>query len=156
PNQIGLFEKGSHLVLSIPNCQVHHPRINQAIAKFLEAFTQSGLTAYDEASHRGDLRYVQCVVERQSLKVQLTLVINRQKDALHALKWRHFAQDLYDSSFWHSIWLNFHDTRTNAIFGRYWEKVIGQEVIWEEIAGNNFAFGPSHFGQANLKMYEEL
>src|SRR5947209_1525619 len=26
--EVGLFEKGSHAVVEIPNCQVRHPRIN--------------------------------------------------------------------------------------------------------------------------------
>lgn len=153
PALIGLFEKGSHRVLAIPHCQVHHPRINQAISLVLDAFRTSGLTAYDETTHLGDLRYLQCVVERRTGRVQLSLVLN-MRTATQA--WSRFAKELYACSFWHSIWFNFNNKPTNTIFGPHWEKIIGEEVIWEQIAGHEIAFGPSHFGQANLQMYEKL
>lgn len=150
---IGLFIKGTHEVLAIPHCQVHHPLINQAVELFLELFKQSGLSAYDEATHQGDLRYLQCVVERRTNKVQLSLVINRKKGLE---EWVAFCQALYKKGLFHSIWINKNAEATNTIFGKEWEKVAGADVLWEEIAGHEFAFGPSHFGQANLEMYAEL
>lgn len=153
PNAIGLFEKGSHKVLPIPHCQVHHQKINEAVARFLEAFKASSLSAYNEKTQQGDLRYLQCVVERRTQKVQLTLVLNRN-DATP--EWQALAKSLFEPTFWHSIWFNFNDKPTNIIFGRSWEKVLGLDEIWEEIAEIEVAFGPSHFGQANLAIYEKL
>src|SRR5690349_5587662 len=57
---IGLFEKNSHQVSAIPRCLVHHPAINEAVKQVL----QWPFSGYDEASHTGDLRYIQCTVER--------------------------------------------------------------------------------------------
>jgi 23S rRNA (uracil1939-C5)-methyltransferase len=153
PDRIGLFEKGSHNVLPIPHCQVHHPKINHAVERFLQAFRQAKLSAYDEKTKKGDLRYIQCLVERRTQKVHLSLVLNRT-EANEA--WYSFVKNLFEPTFWHSIWFNFNDKPTNTIFGRCWEKVVGQEEIWEEIAGLEVAFGPSHFGQANLAIYEKL
>lgn len=155
PNEpiIGLFKRGSHEALSIPNCQVHHPSINEAILRLLKAFKTSDLTAYEERLHRGDLRYIQCLVERSSGKVQLTLVLNRTGESE---EWNRFCKELFTDDFWHSIWINYNDRKDNVIFGQKWEKVIGNDYIWEKIYGHSFAFGPNHFGQANLALYETL
>ncbi len=148
-NAIGLFEKGTHEVLDIPHCRVHHPQINKA-AKLLK---EQKLIPYDERSHKGDLRYIQCIVERSTGRVQLSLVLNMQEINPY---WHNLIEQLYDSSFWHSIWVNFNTLPTNTIFGKTWQKIRGDDPIWEDIAGCKIAFGPSHFGQANLEMYEQL
>lgn len=153
PASIGLFEKGTHQVLPIPHCQVHHPQINEAVSRFLKAFKAANLSAYNEKTHKGDLRYLQCVIERRTQKVQLTLVLNSSQATA---EWHALAKSLFDPTFWHSIWFNFNDKPTNTIFGRAWEKALGLDEIWEEIAGIEVAFGPSHFGQANLAIYEKL
>lgn len=152
-SSIGLFRKGTHEVLPIPHCKVHHPAINRVVKEVVLSFEQSGLSAYDEASHKGDLRYLQCVVERKTGRVQLTLVLNCKEISK---EWRDFCHKLFAAGLYHSIWINKNWQKTNTITGREWEKIIGKEVIWEEIAGKEFAFGPSHFGQANLEMYEQL
>ena len=149
PGDIGLFARGSHTVVNIPHCKAHHPQINEAVKK-LKALN---FTSYNEATGVGDLRYIQCVVERASGRVQLALVLNMEKSNAF---WQKLINELYEPTFWHSIWCNYNTCRTNTIFGKHWEKVVGDDVVWEEIAGNKIAFGPSHFGQANLEMYEKL
>lgn len=150
---IGLFEKGTHTVARIPECQVHHPQINLAVCRLEEAIKHSGLTCYDEKLHKGDLRYIQCVVERKSGKVQLSLVLNMQTITP---EWQTLIETLYEPTFWHSIWVNYNNKPLNTIFGNSWQKIAGLSVVWEQIAGLEIAFGPSHFGQANLEMYEKL
>ncbi|MBS0637437.1 MAG: class I SAM-dependent RNA methyltransferase [Verrucomicrobia bacterium] len=143
PDAIGLFEKASHNVLDIPHCKVHHPQINEAVRRL----KQLSIPYYNETTHTGLLRYIQCVVERSTGRVQLTLVLNGNTP-IKGLD--------PDPTFWHSIWYNYNDKPTNTIFGPRWEKIAGEDVVWEEIAGIKVAFGPSHFGQANLEMYEAL
>ncbi len=148
-DHIGLFEKGTHDVLDIPHCKVHHLRINEAVARL----KKENLIPYDEKTHRGDLRYIQCVVERTTNRVQLSLVLNMQELTPY---WKARIEELYDPLLWHSIWVNFNTEPTNTIFGKSWQKIVGEDAVWEDIAGCNIAFGPSHFGQANLEMYEAL
>ena len=158
---IGLFEKGSHNVMSIPHCKVHHPAINFAVEKLKKAMVQYGLTGYCEKSHSEDLqcclRYIQCIVERRSKRVQLTLVVNCDKtDAAQKKRWQMLATELYDPQFWHSIWLNYNTQKTNTIFGSAWEKICGDDVVWEVLNNKEVPIGPYAFSQANLEMYEVL
>jgi 23S rRNA (uracil1939-C5)-methyltransferase len=153
---IGLFEKGSHRVYEIPHCQVHHPRINEAARCFKKAFEESPLSGYEENTQTGDVRYLQLIVERRTNKVQLTCVLNGKRGVTAASKLLKelFYQD--KTHLWHSLWININQEKTNRIFGPLWEKIAGEELLFEEIAGREFAFGPEHFGQANLAMYEEM
>lgn len=152
-HQIGLFEKNSHRVQAIPHCLVHHPAINEAVKRVL----QWSFSAYDEVHHTGDLRYIQCSVEEKSSTVQLVLVLNcsPENEAVMNL-WREKIHRAFDPSFWHSIWISCNPRKTNTIFGTYWEKVIGKDAIWHTLLGVDTAFGPAHFMQANLEMYERL
>lgn len=158
--QIGLFQKNSHEILAIPHCQVHSSRINEAVARLKKALIESSLSSYDEVSGKGDLRYIQCVVERRSQKVQMSLVLNCKSQNSDTIAiWQDFLAKLYEEDkeeFWHSLWLNFQPLKTNAIFGPDWLHLFGQACIWEEIGGNEIAFGPAHFGQANLDVFDLL
>ena len=147
---IGLFEKNSHNVSEIPRCLVHHPAINEAVKLVL----QQPFSAYDETTGTGDLRYIQCSVERHSNLVQLSFVLNLTTDSTH--HWQELAKRLYNDHPWHSIWLNCNSAKTNTIFGPDWIKVVGQDAVWESLNGIETAMGPAHFSQANLEMYEAL
>jgi len=154
----GLFRKGSHDVVEIPHCIVHHPSINQAVAYVKEAIGTAHLSSYDENSHSGDLRYIQCSTERQSGKVQVVFVLNSdENNALLIQIWRAFCEQLFQkSTLFHSFWLNFQPYKTNTIFGQQWLHIIGPEVLWQHIYNHDIAFGPSHFSQANVGLMEVL
>lgn len=74
--KLGLYEEGTHRVLPIPDCRVHHPSINRAVEVIAAATEKVKTRAFDQSSLEGSLRYVQCAVERRTGKVQLTLVWN--------------------------------------------------------------------------------
>ncbi|GAB0489100.1 hypothetical protein MMPV_000316 [Pyropia vietnamensis] len=76
PPVVGLFERGSHSVVAIPRCAVHHPAINSGVAEVVRAVVAAGVDAYDEATHEGLLRYVVMNVQRSTGAVQLVLVLN--------------------------------------------------------------------------------
>lgn len=52
----GLYRKRTHKVEPIPNCEVHHPSINRAIALLEQATKKVGNSAYDEERREGGLR----------------------------------------------------------------------------------------------------
>ena len=152
----GLFRRGSHEVVSIPNCAAHHPKINEALSAI---FSLPFHLAYDEPSNEGQLRYVQLLVERSTGLVQLTLVLNIQDfESSQGREWERWAKDLYSKAphLWHSFWMNLQPKPTNTIFGPRWKHICGQPLIWEELCGCHIPILPSHFSQANLDMFERL
>lgn len=147
---IGLFERHSHNVLDIPQCRVHHPSINQAVAIIRSWIKQHQITPYEEINRTGVLRYIQCTVERSTGKIQLALVCNEMIS-------RKTLEKLWESApFWHSIWLNFNQRSDNVIFGEQWSLEFGEEWLWERLAGVDCCFHPAGFIQANLTAYDAL
>lgn len=76
---LGLYRRNSHNILSIPQCQVHHPSINIASSLLAQAAQTIRITPYNEFDGRGLLRYAQFRVETTTGKVCLTLVMNVEK-----------------------------------------------------------------------------
>ncbi len=145
---LGLYQKGTHIALDIPHCQVHHPAINEA-ANLLRRFIQEEeIASYNEETHQGLLRYVQLAVERATGKVQLTLVLNSRETR----QW----QKLWDAYPWHSIWLNINSRRDNVIFGKEWELFQGEPFLWEQMCNTAICYHPASFAQANPALFEKL
>ena len=146
---IGLFQEGTHTILDIPLCQVHQPKLNEAIAKLKEFIKSEKVAPYNESTHQGVLRYIQLVVERSTGLVQLTLVLNQSMAGIEKLVET-------TPNFWHSIWINLNQRRDNVIFGQEWKLFHGEQFVWERIGKVWSAFHPSSFAQANLDLFDEL
>jgi hypothetical protein len=153
--KFGLYKTGTHEVEPIPDCRVHHPRINEAIEVLKAEASVLGVKGYSPGSDRiepsGELRYVQLSVERASGKVQLVLVWNCMtfKEAEQTLprltKKLKGRYDLFDS-----ITVNFHTSTGNSIFNynpKSWKLLWGAPVLKEVIGEATFLFRPQIFRQ---------
>ena len=151
---IGLFQEGSHDIVPVGKCPAHHPRINEALERLQEFFLEEGVTAYDESAQKGEVRYLQCVVERRTGQVQVSIVLHTP----YSRAWEERLKKLFqrDIFLWHSFWINVQQKPTNTIFGPEWHHVVGKKFVWESICRREIPFLPSHFGQANLEMFERL
>ena len=109
---IGLFCSGTHAVLEIPECRVHHPAINRSVLELKKILETERISAYDE--NKGLLRYIQCQVDLKTEKIQLVLVWNT-KPQIHFQT--SLIQKLSQLDLLHSLWFNFQPAKTNRIFG---------------------------------------
>ena len=166
--RIGLYRRGSHEVVPIPDCAAHHPAINRAVDAIMRATTKVRTPAYQEDTGEGLLRYVQCQVELTTGKVCLTLVMNAEKfkDAQPHLSYLVKELKRRDPKLWHSIWCHCNDSGGNAIFARdvsRWHQTDGPPYVRENIPGSNpnekeglLYFSPLVFRQANLMGFHEI
>ena len=152
--KIGLFAPGSHAVVDIPRCGTHHPGINRAVAATKQALRETGTAPYREDRHTGLVRYLQCVVERGSDRLQLVVVCNADS-AKTFLPAAARLKDLLGTEL-HSLWWNGQAGRTNTILGPKWEHLAGEACVRETIAGVEVHFPPGAFGQANLDLADRL
>ena len=152
--KIGIFQQGSHRIVDIPSCRVHHPAINQVAAVLKAAIKKTGALPYSDAPHLGDLRSIQVVVERSSQNVQLVLVGNAKSPA----PLRPLMHELIESPELglQSLWWNGNDERTNTILGREWKRISGPAALTETIGGADVFFPPGAFGQANLDLADSI
>lgn len=153
--QIGLFKANSHEVVAIPHCQVHHPRINEAVQMVEKFIISEKIIPYEEKTNLGELRYLQLAVESATGRVQLTFVCHHQSKKE---KWEEALKKLWQAypDFWHSLWLNYNTRSDNVIFGEEWELAFGEPFLWETLEGVNVCFHPASFAQANIEMFAKM
>jgi hypothetical protein len=163
--KFGLYRAGSHEVEPIPDCKVHHPKLNEAAEELRLCALDMGVKGYSEGKSssagpqeaQGELRYIQMSLERFTGKVQLVLVWNafQYKDAEQTLprlvkKLKSTRPDL-----WHSISVNFQTSASNAIFNynpKAWKVLWGPPTIQEQIGRAKFYFRPQIFRQVSTEM----
>jgi 23S rRNA (uracil1939-C5)-methyltransferase len=150
--KIGLFELGTHRVVHVPNCRVHHPLINHVAAVVRRALVEARVTSYSDAAHLGIARYLQVVVERSSRSAQVVLVANTSNAGPLATCLDLIRERLGTAL--HSLWLNMHCERSNAVLGPEFRRWCGPPSVVERFGGPEVHYPPGAFGQSNLDMAE--
>lgn len=150
--KIGLFQEGTHNVVDIPRCVIHHPLVNEAVAALKVALRETGLAPYHDQRHSGLVRYLQVVVERASRTLQLVVVCN--SESLEPIAPLFDALQAQLGERVHSLWFNGNTSKHNAIMGPVWQRWSGPEAVIEVIAGTRVHYPPDAFGQANLDLFE--
>ena len=148
--KLGLFEQGTHRVVHIPHCSVHHPLINRVAAVVRRALVETRVTCYSDKAHLGVARYLQVVVERSSQTAQVVMVANSATAeplaACFDLIRERLGTDL------HSLWFNAHCERGNTILGPEFQNWCGPASVVENFGGAAVHYPPGAFGQSNLEM----
>ncbi len=152
--KVGIFQEGSHRIVDIPQCLVHHPGINAVAAAAKAAIRETGTPPYADAPHRGLVRALQVVVERTSGRGQVVVVANAGPPEATAALTTMLSSKLGDRL--HSLWWNGNAARTNTILGPYWERLAGAGAVCETIGGARVFFPPAAFGQANLPLADRI
>lgn len=148
--KLGLFELGTHRVVHIPNCSVHHPLINHVANVVRRALVDAKVTSYSDAAHLGLARYLQVVVERSSQTAQVVIVANSATPEPLAecasLIRERLGKEL------HSLWFNANLEHTNTILGSDFSNWCGPESVVERFGGAAVHYPPGAFGQSNLEI----
>lgn len=152
--KVGIFQEGTHRIVDVPSCLVHHPLVNRVAAAVKVAVRRTGVRPYADAPHAGLLRAVQVVVERASQRAQVVLVGNGEDPEPLAGVAREVEAEL--GAALHSLWWNGNPERTNVILGTRWYRWVGPEAVCETIGGAQVFFPPGAFGQANLDLADRL
>jgi 23S rRNA (uracil1939-C5)-methyltransferase len=152
--KIGIFAEGTHRVVDIPSCEIHHPLINQVTLELKASMRELGTSCYSDTAHLGLVRALQVVIERSTTTAQLVLVCNATDASSAAALLDRLKQRL--GSRMHSLWWNGNPERTNVILGPHLEHVFGPESVVEVLGGVRVHFPPAAFGQNNLDLFEEM
>lgn len=151
--KIGLFEEKSHRIVDITSCPLHYPVMDEAGLLIRQEMKNHRVIPYQEESSTGRLRYLQMVVNRSDLRIQLTLVVNGNHLLENEIA---FLGEIQKNPIFHSIWVNFLPGSTNTVIGKDWQLVFGEEDFWQEIRGISFCFHPSCFSQAHVFVFEQM
>ena len=150
--KIGLFQAGSHQIVHIPRCPVHHPLINETAGLIRDAIRETGTRPYADRPHQGALRYLQLVVERPSGRVQVVLVgCGDSPDVLGELP---SAVESRLGDRLQGLFFNAQPDRTNTILGPKTLRLAGEPATCEMIGGVPVFFPPGAFGQNHLPLFD--
>jgi len=152
--KVGMFQLGTHRVVPIPDCSVHHPLINRVVAVVRRSLVDADVTSYSEVAHAGLARYLQVVVERSTQTAQVVLVANSPVAAPLATCLDLIRERLGDEL--HSLWFNSNCDRSNTILGSQFQHWCGPASVIERFGGAAVHFPPGAFGQNNLDIAERI
>jgi 23S rRNA (uracil1939-C5)-methyltransferase len=152
--KIGIFEEGSHRVVHIPRCVVHHPLINRVAEVVRRALVEHRVPPYSDAAHAGVARYLAVAVERASESAQVVLVMNAEPSPAFAPLYKTIARELGPRL--HSLFHNTQTERKNTILGADFSRVSGPESTVEVLGGARVHYPAGAFGQSNLELFDEL
>ncbi len=152
--KLGLFEQGTHRVVHIPNCTVHHPLINRVASVVRRALVETRVSCYSDKAHLGVARYLQVVVERGSQSAQVVIVANSATAEPLAACFDLIVERLGGEL--HSLWFNAQCERSNTILGPDFQKWCGPASVVEHFGGAAVHYPPGAFGQSNLEMAQSI
>jgi 23S rRNA (uracil1939-C5)-methyltransferase len=152
--KIGIFQEGSHRVVDIPSCPIHHPLINEIAQALKACMRELGSSCYSDGPHAGLVRTLQVAVERSSQSAQIVLVCNDGTPAT-ALPLLELLTSRLGARM-HSCWWNGNPVITNRILGDQFHRLSGPETVIECIGGARVFFPPAAFGQNNLDLFDQI
>jgi tRNA/tmRNA/rRNA uracil-C5-methylase (TrmA/RlmC/RlmD family) len=152
--KLGIFREGTHRLVDIPECRIHHPLVNEVGAAAKAAIRSTATPPYSDVAHAGLVRALQVVVERPSGSAQVVIVANDADPE----RTRPFADALAASlgRRLQGLWWNGNPERGNAILGPHWQRLHGAAVVREPIGGADVFFPPGAFGQSHLDLADAL
>jgi len=141
--RVGIYGRGSHSVVDIPYCPVHHP----LIARGVRALRRHLGKAPGLVGPRGWLRYAGLQVTGEPERLSLSLVTRSSEGSglLLSLAAR-LREDLPELA---GLIQNVNATEGNEVFGKEWRGVWGEETAWERLGEVGVRASPGAFLQAN-------
>jgi tRNA/tmRNA/rRNA uracil-C5-methylase (TrmA/RlmC/RlmD family) len=162
--KVGIFEAGSHRIVDIPRCGIHHPLINEVARAVKSVLHATGTRPYVDASHQGLVRAIQVVVDPAvdgingtdgaGERAQVVVVTNDTTPDSAQTLLEELRTELAGRL--HSLHWNGQPERSNTIIGTYWCTVFGPEALEQNAAGVRVFYPPGAFGQSNAIMAMRL
>lgn len=152
--KLGIFAQGTHQVVHIPSCLVHHPLVNRVAKAVRDCLARQRIATYSDAAHAGIARYLQVVVERRSQRAQVVLVTNGTEPIGLSALFADLEATLGDDL--HSLWWNGNPARTNTILGPHFQLFRGEPYVVDSAGEAQIFYPPGAFGQSNLELAMQL
>lgn len=151
--ETGFFRKNSHNLMPLEDFFIQDPVIDQVVVALQDLLRRFDLKPYDEKEQSGLIRNLVVRRGHYSGQIMVVLVTTRPKvfrvDQLIEQVIKQFPEIV-------SVMQNINDQNTNAIFGKEWRTLYGQDYITDQMLGNDFQIAGPAFYQVNTEMAEKL
>jgi 23S rRNA (uracil1939-C5)-methyltransferase len=149
---LGVYEPGTHQVVDISGCPVHHPLITRVLAAVRGIIERQQIPTYDERTATGWLRYVVVRASMWQKTVQLIAVVRERSPKLE----RAVSQALQRVRHVHSVVLNVNPTGGNVIFGETFIPLTRVAALIERVGPLRLKSHAGAFLQANIQAARRL
>ena len=151
--ETGFFRKNSHDLMPLEDFYIQDPEIDAVIVAVRDLLRRFDLKPYDEKEKSGLIRNIVVRRGHHTGEIMVILVTTRPKIfRVEQLVERLLAQFPTIKS----IMQNINDKDTNAIFGKEFRTLYGQDYITDRMLGNDFQIAAPAFYQVNTEMAEKL
>jgi len=144
--RIGLYRRGSHEIVHLKDCPLHHPLVNRVIEVVREEVVHQQLSVWDARQGDGLLRYLLVRVSPANNKALVTFVTGRRdyRALTHLAKW---LQKKVPEVV--AIHQNVNTSAGNVILGRETLKMLGAPDLRDKLGDFTVHLGPTSFLQVN-------
>nr|WP_195419285.1 23S rRNA (uracil(1939)-C(5))-methyltransferase RlmD [Collinsella sp. D33t1_170424_A12] len=149
----GFFARGTHDIVAVPSCAVEAPGARAILNGVAAAAQDLGISAYNEDTHQGLLRYAVLRLGWRSAEGVLTLVTSR-RDVPHLDELAERAQQIDPRIT--VVAQNVNPRVTNAILGGETRILRGPDHMADSLLGCTFCISPTAFYQTNPEQTEVL
>ena len=151
--ETGFYRKNSHDLIPIEDFLIQDKEIDKLIVIVRDLLRRYDLKPYDEKEQTGLIRHLVVRRGHYSGQMMLVFVTTRPKifriDQVIAKITAAFPNVV-------SIIQNINDKNTNAIFGKEFRTLYGQDTITDSMLGNDYEISAQSFYQVNTEMAEKL
>ena len=142
----GFFKPRSHEIVDTNESLIQIPEVDEAIQTVKEICSELGVKAYNEETHKGDLRHIMARYGKQTGEL-MVVIITRTPDFSNKNK---IVDEIVKRvPKVKSIVHNINSKRTNVIMGDKTKVLWGSEVIYDYIGDVKFAISALSFYQVN-------
>jgi 23S rRNA (uracil1939-C5)-methyltransferase len=142
---IGLFSPGSHKVVDIVGCPVHHISIDKILPILQQKLESSTLDPWDEKNQTGDIKYLVIRASHLTGKLMITFVCANQKSLIQLRK----IVRALPSTVVSSTWANINRASGNAIMGDKMKHLSGSARLRDSLGDLDLFVSPGSFFQVN-------
>jgi len=150
--RLGIYKPGTHHVVDIRACPVHHPLITSILNRAADILEQLQVPIYDERTQEGSLRYFVVRVSAWMKRAQIILVThgrNLERKAALLRSLEHIPGVV-------SIVHNVNPTPGNVIFGPDFVPLTRETALTERVGDLKLATHAGAFLQANIPVARKL
>ena len=151
--ETGFYRKNSHDLIPIEDFLIQDKEIDKLIVFVRDLLRRYDLKPYDEKEQTGLIRHL--VVRRGHYSGQMMLVFVTTRPKIFRID-QIIAKIIETFPNVVSIIQNINDKNTNAIFGKEFRTLYGQDTITDSMLGNDYEISAQSFYQVNTEMAEKL
>lgn len=142
----GFYEQGSNDIVEMDACLIQQEENEESVRAVKEVARMLDISAYNRVTGRGLLRHV-VVRHAQSTGQRMVVLVTNGRDIPHAHELVALIRERVRGVV--SVCQNVNTLTTPVVFGEETRVLWGEEVIYDEIDGIQFAISPRSFFQVN-------